>query len=174
MHKLGVMNDNSLNLEQKKAKLKSITDNQSKMNELSTYKEKKLFDKSIKAPKINTIDESIRKDAGESLVKEINKPAKQVGKEFEDYQEGENWFWDVGLGNEQTKTLSNWNKAFLSRSDVPADAKVAFNAMDPKQKMEILAAVNQKTVEEGGLTDFLKPKWAGGSDYLFKSIHPNK
>ena len=122
--------------------------------------------------KLTPVEKATQEQAGATLALEMLKPEKQIGKEFEEYQEDKNIFWDVGLGKQETEELSNWNKAFLAREDVPNESKVAFSMMTPMQKAKILAAINNQTVEEGGLLDFLAPKWLGGSDYRFKQIKP--
>jgi len=146
-----------------------------KQNEASNALKGLLLQSKIAANKnknLSVADKIIQKDVGERLVAEMNKQPEQIAKDFEKQVGDENLFWDVGLGKKEAKTVSNWQKAFMSRSDIPADAKTAFSAMTPMQKAKALARMNNSEFKEGGLTDFLLPKWAGGSDYLIQQTQP--
>ncbi len=168
--------DNALEIEKSKQAFNLMKQKQEQQNKFDIERFKRdsaLELENIKSgTKLTPVKKAIQQQAGETLAKELVKTEKDIGKEFEDYQEDKNIFWDVGLGKEETETLSNWNKAFLSRIDIPDESKIAFSAMNPMQKAKILAAVNNQTVEEADVIDFLKPKWMGGSDYRFEQIKP--
>ncbi len=182
MHKLDVMNDNSLGLEEKKAKLKGIAD-------LQTWKFKEDYKKSNKdqTPAPTPIQASQSKSAAEKLVEHSNLTKEEFGEAGGTAKSKSNWIMNSQFSPDQQSFFKNEDSKMLSdpyygAKSIPGFAKMdakmqtaklqqlkeEYSRMDAGQKQDFLANETGKEVKQKGSLYQLLPNWFGISDYSIK------